>query len=452
MGLNLTNTLVQKRETFKSREPGEVRIFTCGPSTYRRPHIGNYRSFLYEDLLVRYLEYLGYTVHRVINFTDVEDKTIGEAAGQGESVSAITERVHDRFFEESAVLGLKLPEEIPRATATVDTAATIIRALEAKGYAYEHEGKYYFAASKVQNFGRLYGLDTSRWPDKPVRFGRDTYEGRRWNLGDFVLWHGEQTGDTLPEGSVWETQLGRGRPSWNVQDPSMIVAHLGEEIDIQCGGIDNLYRHHDYNIAVMEAYSGREFARYFLHGEHLVVEGSVMSKSKGNVLYTEHILERGYSPHHLRHFLISEHYRTKLNFTWDAFREASERIDGLRSAVASLQGDASEGEKRDSQGALPFDEIDSGDGSSSGVAGKGAASRPDRPADSESGNAVSSGPAAELRAAFEEAMNDDLSAGRALAGIEAVLSACSQTRLDRNERGAVAHELNRAHEVLGVLM
>lgn len=448
MALHLTNTLGQRREPFKSREPGEVRIFTCGPSTYRRPHIGNYRSFLYEDLLVRYLEYLGYTVHRVINFTDVEDKTIVEAAGQGESVSAITERVHDRFFEESAVLGLKLPAQIPRATATVDTAAEMIRTLEAKGYAYEHEGKYYFAASKVENFGRLYGLDTARWPERPVRFGRDTYEGRRWNLGDFVLWHGEETGDALPEGSVWETDLGRGRPSWNVQDPSMIVAHLGAEIDIQCGGVDNLYRHHDYNIAVMEAYSGREFARYFLHGEHLIVEGSVMSKSKGNVLYTEHILDRGYEPHHLRYFLLSEHYRKKLNFTWEAFQESCERIDTLRAAVAPLlvepSGGKSAGRKStETQGSLPFEE--------SGATSQDSPRESGPNAGSDSPEGASEGPAAELRAAFEEAMNEDLSAGRALGAIEAVISTFTPTRLTRKEQAAVAHELTRAHEVLGVL-
>lgn len=423
MELSLTNSLSGALETFESREPGEVRIFTCGPSTYRRPHIGNYRSFLYEDVLVRYLEYLGYTVYRVINFTDVEDKTVTEAAERGESIGAVTSRVQERFFEESETLGLKLPEQIPRATQSVDTAVEIIQALTDKGYAYEHGGKYYFDASRVKGFGRLYGLDTSRWPKKRVRFGRDTYEGRRWNLGDFVLWHGEEAGGTLPEGSVWSTAIGRGRPSWNIQDPAMIVANLGDQIDIQCGGVDNIYRHHDYNIAVMEAYSGREFARYFLHGEHLVVDSEVMSKSKGNVLYPEHILGKGYLPVHLRYFLLHEHYRSKLNFTWNYFDESVARIDRLRDRIASLIGRtvADQGKQQ----SLGFDEPES-----------------DRQ------NAA----AEELRGAFEASMNEDLSAGAAIEAIERFVSGAAVSKMDANDRHAVSGVMARAQHVLGVLV
>lgn len=427
MSLELTNTLGWKRERFESREPGVVRIFTCGPSTYRRPHIGNYRSFLYEDVLVRYLEYLGYTVHRVLNFTDVEDKTLNEAVAQGESVGAITGRVQERFFDEAHSLGLKLPAEIPRATTSVDTAVEIIQALERKGYAYEYGGKYYFDASRVKEFGRLYGLDTSRWPERRVRFGRDTYEGRRWNLGDFVLWHGERAGGVMPEGSSWDSAIGRGRPSWNVQDPSMIVANLGPQIDIQCGGIDNLYRHHDYNIAVMEAYSGKEFSRYFLHGEHLIVDGEVMSKSTGNVLYPEHIFDAGYQPHHLRFFLMHGHYREKLNFTWDGFRAASDWIDALRDEISELV-------------------------TLSGDAGAITDRTTNAPAHSEESRAAMSQPAQQLQAAFEDAMNSDLSAGLAMKRIaESISSLGSQASLSSDERLGVSAVLAQAHNVLGVL-
>ncbi|MFP4643437.1 MAG: class I tRNA ligase family protein [Spirochaetales bacterium] len=423
MALSLRNTLTGALEAFESREPGVVRIFTCGPSTYRRPHIGNYRSFLYEDLLVRYLEYLGYTVHRVINFTDVEDKTVTEAAARGESIGAVTSRVQEKFFEESELLQLKLPESIPRATESVDEAVRIIQALTQKGYAYEHAGKYYFDASRVKGFGRLFGLDTSRWPSRRVRFGRDTYEGRRWNLGDFVLWHGEEAGGTLPEGSVWETEIGRGRPSWNVQDPAMIVSNLGDQIDIQCGGIDNLYRHHDYNIAVMEAYSGREFARYFLHGEHLVVNSEVMSKSKGNVLYPEHILGNGYLPVHLRYFLLHEHYRSKLNFTWEYFGETVARIDRLRNAVAGVIEQIVPDRSR----------------------------QPDLGLD-EPGSERENTAAGELRTAFEDSMNADLSAGAAIEAIERFVSQLKVSDLDVNDRLAVSEVLARAQQVLRVLV
>ena len=423
MALSLTNTMTGTLEAFESRDPGKVRIFTCGPSTYRRPHIGNYRSFLYEDLLVRYLEYLGYTVHRVINFTDVEDKTVTEAAARGESIGAVTSRVQEKFFEESELLRLKLPDTIPRATESVDEAVHIIQALTQKGYAYEHGGKYYFDASRVKGFGRLFGLDTSRWPSKRVRFGWDTYEGRRWNLGDFVLWHGEEAGGTLPEGSVWETEIGRGRPSWNVQDPAMIVANLGDQIDIQCGGIDNLYRHHDYNIAVMEAYSGREFARYFLHGEHLVVDSEVMSKSKGNVLYPEHILGKGYLPVHLRYFLLHEHYRSKLNFTWEYFEETVSRINRLRDTIAVVIGQA-----------VPED-------------GKQPSLGLDEPGPERQNTAAD-----ELKSAFEESMNADLSAGAAIEAIERFVSELKVSDMDGNDRLAVSEVLARAQHVLGVLV
>ncbi len=427
--LQLMNTLGLRLETFESRTPGEVRIFTCGPSTYRRPHIGNYRSFLYEDLLVRYLEYLGFRVLRVINFTDVEDKTLSEAVEQGESVGSVTGRVQERFFEEADLLRLKLPDEIPRATTSVDTAVEIIEALTAKGYAYRHDGKYYFDASRVKGFGRLYGLDTSRWPNRRVRFGRDTYEGRRWNLGDFVLWHGVEAGGVMPEGSSWDTAIGSGRPSWNVQDPAMIVANLGPQIDIQCGGIDNLFRHHDYNIAVMEAYSGREFARYFLHGEHLIVDGEVMSKSKGNVLYTEHVLHEGYEPHHLRYFLMHEHYRAKLNFTWDAMAQVARWIDRLREVVSGfVDGSA---EERSSAGE---------DGATGGST-----------AERQTGQAMSDGPAATLRSAFESAMNHDLSAGRALSAVFDELSRIDPNALSSADRRELVDTIARIDSVVDVL-
>lgn len=336
----------REKETFKSMVPGEVKIFTCGPSTYRRPHIGNYRTFLYEDILVRYLNFLGYKVNRVINFTDVEDKTIVEAENKGKTVEEVTAEVHGHFFNEAELLGIILPDDIPRASTSVKEAVGIIKKLIEKGVAYWHDGNVFFDPLKHKGFGRLFGLDMSKWPDHKVRFKKDTYNGRRWNRGDFILWHGQR--NETDKSAYWETEIGPGRPAWNIQDPAMIVQKLGSQIDINCGGIDNIYRHHDYNIAVMESYSGRNFANYFLHGEHLVVEGTAMSKSRGNILYPDDLISKGYEPKHLRFFLIYTHYRKKLNFTHENFDRASARLDEFRKLAGTLLDTASTDGQRNS--------------------------------------------------------------------------------------------------------
>lgn len=331
-GLVLRNTLTKRMELFSPRDPGEVKVFTCGPSVYRRPHVGNYRSFLYEDVLVRYLEYLGYTVKRAINFTDVEDKTISTAAEEGTEVLQLTTPVVEIFHKECDLLGIKLPDEIPRSSTSVDEAVEIIQALIEKGHAYWHDGNVYFDPLTYEGFGEIFGLDMSRWPKHKVRFSKDTYNGLRWNLGDFILWHGH-TGD----GKIyWDTDIGPGRPAWNVQDPAMIKQTLGYELDIHCGGIDNLWRHHDYNRAVMESAAGVEFCRYWLHGEHLIVDGDKMSKSKGNVIYPEHLVDRGFDGRHIRFLLIYGYYRDKLNVT-DEFMDSRRRqLDELQEHVEHL--------------------------------------------------------------------------------------------------------------------
>jgi len=333
--LYLTNTLSGEKEIFRSTEEGAVKIFTCGPSVYRRAHIGNYRTFLYEDVLHRYLEYLGYRVRRIMNFTDVEDKAISEARKQGMTVLELTAAVEEIFLRDIRMLGLKIPD-IARSSTSVDEAVRLILALMDKGYAYRHGGDIFYDPLKFKDFGKLFGLDMSRWPKKTRRFRKDTYPGQRWNLGDFILWRGAKKENDNPS---WETELGRGRPAWNVQDAAMVSKHLGDRIDIACGGVDNLYRHHDYTIAIMEAVSGHPFAPYWLHGEHVLVDGTKMSKSKGNILYPDALLERGLTPQDVRFALIWTHYRRRLDLTASylervagklaAFREAAERLTGL---------------------------------------------------------------------------------------------------------------------------
>ncbi|MDY0040885.1 MAG: class I tRNA ligase family protein [Desulforhabdus sp.] len=330
--LKLNNTMSRKVESFKPRNDGQVKMFTCGPSIYRRPHVGNYRSFLWEDVLQRYLEFLDYRVERVINFTDVEDKAIAEAEKEGAEVKELTDSIAQQFLDDAVLLKIKLPDFIPRSSTSVDQAVELIKKLLEKGYAYRHANDVFYDPLKFKGFGKLFRLDMKQWPKEKKRFKRDTYPGRRWNLGDFILWHGYKDGDQL----YWDTEIGRGRPSWNIQDPAMITKHLGYQIDIACGGIDNIYRHHDYNIAVIEAVSGKEFSRYWLHGEHLLVDGKKMSKSRGNIIYPEDLLNDGYSAAQIRFYLIYGHHRKKMNLTRKNLQQTSNKLDILKGMIKEL--------------------------------------------------------------------------------------------------------------------
>ncbi len=335
------NTLTRKIESFKPREDRKVKMHTCGPSIYRQPHIGNYRTFLFEDILHRYLEYLGYKVTRLITLTDIEDKAIEEAEKEAVSVEKLVERNRKIFFEDSALLRMKTPTYsvcmLVCSSTAVDEAVELVKTLIEKGYAYyyNHKGRrnVYFDPLKFKDFGKLAHLDMSRWPTKKRRFHRDTYPGTPWNRGDFVLWHGFKEGDTV----YWDAEVGRGRPAWNVQDAAMVIKYLGFKIDVACGGVDNLVRHHDYTIAVAEGASGKELAHYWFHGEHLFVDGKKMSKSRGNVYYPRDLVERGYMGRHVRFFLIYGSYRRRLNFTFEKFRETSRKLDAFIDMVHGLE-------------------------------------------------------------------------------------------------------------------
>ncbi len=326
---NLYNTMTRKKEPFKARQDKLVKIFTCGPSIYQTTHIGNYRTFLFEDILVRYLEHLGYKVERVLNFTDVEDKAVDLAKKKGKKIKELTNDVVEKFNQEIKLLRIKPPTYNPRSSDSVNQAVKIIKELLKKDIAYWYQGDVFYDPLKFSGFGRLYGLDMTLWPKKKKRFKKDTYPGMRWNLGDFILWHGCREGENV----CFDDQLGSGRPSWNVQDTAMATKFLGFKIDICCGGIDNLYRHHDYNIAVAEGVSGETYANYWLHGAHLFIYGKKMSKSIGNIIYLEDLQKDGYPPESVRFYLIYSHYRKRLNFTKKQFQEASERLDGFKKLV-----------------------------------------------------------------------------------------------------------------------
>jgi cysteinyl-tRNA synthetase len=329
--LRVFNSLGKKMEIFRPVDPHCIDVFTCGPSVYQRSHIGNFRTFLFEDILIRYLEYSGFKVKRGMNLTNIEDKAFEEAQKRKRSVKELTEENIKVFFWDMKVLKIRMPDYLPRASETVDEAVEIIKELLSRKIAYWYRGNVYFDPLKYPRFGELYGLDMTKWSKKRRRFHKDTYPGMRWNLGDFILWHGDKGGDLS-----WDTPIGRGRPSWNIQDSSAILKHYHKTLSLYCGGIDNLFRHHDYSRAIIESVRPYPMARFWLHGHHLVVEGQKMSKSKGNIYYVEDLIKNGYTADEIRFFLIYGHYRKKLNYTKKKMESAVEKLRDLKRRAKAI--------------------------------------------------------------------------------------------------------------------
>lgn len=334
--LKLYNSLTRRLEDFTPKEAGKVKLVTCGPSIYQMPHIGNYRTFVFEDVLQRYLEYLGYEVERVLTITDIEDKAIAEAEKQNIPLKKLTDDNVEKFTKELKKLKIKIPDYMQRSSNIVNQSVSIIETLLEKGYAYwhTHEGRrnVYFDPLKFEGFGKLFRLDMTKWPKQRKRFHKDTYNGNRWNRGDFILWHGYKKGDKV----YMDTKIGKGRPSWNVQDPAMIPTDFGFKADIWCSGIDSTYRHHDYIIAVVESLTGKAPVRYWLHAAHLIFEGEKMSKRKGNIKYPNDLLEAECLWNHIRFFLIYGHYRRKLNFTFKDYNRFCKLLRSFRRMVKKL--------------------------------------------------------------------------------------------------------------------
>ena len=331
--LRLFNTFGRKISPFRKVNEKLVAIFTCGPSVYQRAHIGNFRTFLFEDILVRYLEYSGEKVKRGMNLTDIEDKAILEAEKKHTSVKQLTNNNIREFLGEMELLRMKVPDYLPRASESVKEAVEIIVCLIERKTAYWYKGNVYFDPLKFSGFGKLYGLEMSAWPVKKIRFHKDTYPGIQWNLGDFILWHGCKRG----EKAYWDTKIGRGRPSWNIQDPSMISRYFDETLSIYCGGIDNLYRHHDYSLAILESIRPYPMAKFWLHCQHLYVNGQKMSKSRGNIYYTDMLASEGYSMQEIRFFLIYGYYREKLYFSKEAMKTTVSTLRELKSLVNTIE-------------------------------------------------------------------------------------------------------------------
>jgi len=339
MAIQFYNTLTRQKEIFEPIEPGKVGLYTCGPTVYNFAHIGNLRTFTFEDLLRRHLEYRGYAVRHVKNITDVEDKIIRTCRETGESLKALTTRFFDAFLQDIDAIGLLRATEYPRATDHINDIVALIQTLLEKGYAYESDGSVYFRLGAFKDYGKLSHHDLDAL--KTGASGRvDSDEYATEDARDFALWKAwdEEDGPVF-----WETAIGKGRPGWHIECSAMSTKSLGPTFDIHSGGIDLMFPHHENEIAQSEAATGKPFVRYWLHCEHLIVEGRKMSKSLNNFFTLRDLLDRGYDPTALRYVLISTHYRQRLNFSFDAIEAAKETLHRVRDFRLRLRAVTGEG-------------------------------------------------------------------------------------------------------------
>ena len=323
MALRFFNTYSRKLEEFAPRDGKKIDIYTCGPTVYSRAHIGNFRAYMFEDLLVRHLEARGFKVHRVMNITDVDDKTIRGARESKQPLQKFTQQFKDAFFEDSDKLRIKRADDYPAATDQryIDKMIVMISALIAKGLAYQAEDKsVYYRINKFPNYGKLANINLDEL-QSTGRVKHDEYD--KEHIGDFALWKAWDEDD----GEVkWDSPWGPGRPGWHIECSAMATALLGDQIDMHCGGVDNIFPHHEAEIAQSEGVTGKKFVNMWLHCAHLLVDGQKMAKSLGNFYGVSDVLAKGYTGRELRYALIRVHYRTQLNFTWDGMKEARESL------------------------------------------------------------------------------------------------------------------------------
>jgi cysteinyl-tRNA synthetase len=333
MGLKFHNTLSRSLEPFLPGAPPHVGIYACGPTVYRPPHIGNFRTFIFNDLLHRFLEWKGFDVTFVMNLTDVEDKIIAEAAGLGVGIDDVTGPMTDAFFKDLATLGIRAADAYPRATEHITEMVDIIARLIERGHAYQTaDGSIYFDISSFPAYGRLARIDAAAIRSGAGLAGRaagiDADEYEKTDARDFALWKGAKDVDQQV-GAAWPTPWGTGRPGWHIECSAMSMAALGSTFDIHTGGEDLIFPHHEDEIAQSEGATGQPFVRYWLHVKHLLVNGEKMSKSKGNDFTIAQLLERGHTASSIRYLLISAQYRKELNFAFDG-------LDTARTAIQRL--------------------------------------------------------------------------------------------------------------------
>jgi cysteinyl-tRNA synthetase len=403
------NTLTRRKEKFVSLEEGKVRIYTCGPTVYDFAHIGNFRTFVFQDLLRRWLKYRGFKVIQVMNITDVDDKTIKGARKERIPLRQYTDYYMKAFFEDIEALNLERAEYYPRATDHIPEMVELIKRLMEKGYAYRGEdGSIYYDISKFKDYGKLSKLKIEELkPGARVKVDEYGKEEAR----DFALWKAwdEEDGDVF-----WETEIGKGRPGWHIECSTMAMKYLGETIDIHSGGVDLIFPHHENEIAQSEAATGKPFARYWLHSEHLLVEGRRMAKRYGNFYTLRDLIKMGYDPKAIRYLLMSTHYRQQLNFTFEGLEAAKGAVDRLTTFVRRL---------------LEADGVGCGEEVKRLMA--------------------------DVQKHFESAMDDDLNIGVALAAlfdfVRDVNKLMDENKLSRQEAEEVYDLMMKFDKVLGVI-
>lgn len=406
MTLRLFNTLSNQIEDFKTLKGNEVRMYTCGPTVYDFAHIGNFRTFIFQDLLKRYLTYQGFKINHVMNVTDVDDKTIAGALREKKPLKEFTGKYTDSFFEDLETLGIQPANQILFATDTVPAMVEMIKTLVQKNHAYEKDGSVYFRVASFKEYGKL---SKKKLEGNMVgaRVEQDEYEKEEG--ADFALWKKAKEED-VKVGAAWDSPWGKGRPGWHIECSTMsLQAFLGETFDIHTGGEDLIFPHHENEIAQSECATGKKFVNFWLHARHLLVDGKKMSKKDKNFYTLRDLLNKKINPYAIRYTLISGHYRQQLNFTFESLQASNESIRRVTNFWAdSLLDSAHLDKKKPSQSSFAQDIKE-----------------------------------------FEEALDDDLNVPKALSVIFDVVKKCYSRQM-KYEAGELKRFLHDVNQVLGV--
>ena len=414
--MKVHNSLTRRVEELTPLEGNEIRLYTCGPTVYNFAHIGNFRAYTFEDVLRRVIQFNGMKVRQVMNLTDVDDKTIKGANAAGVALTDYTKTYKDAFFADLKKLNIQPAEVYPAATDHIPEMIALVEKLMEKGVAYQSEDKsVYFKVREFPGYGKLAHIDFDS-QRTGLRCAADEYD--KENVGDFALWKAWEPSDG-PVG--WDSPWGRGRPGWHIECSAMSMKYLGETFDLHTGGIDNLFPHHENEIAQAEAATGKPFVKTWMHCAHLRVNGEKMSKSLGNFFTLRDLLDKGYTGREIRYVLINAHYRSGLNFAFAALDDARKSLEKIDRCVESLAGGRVE-------------HVERVEGGSTGDA-------PDW--------------AQKCLADFTDAVNDDLNIPRAFAALFSLVrqaNACLAQSGDQPVvRSSILSVFRRMDEVLGVV-
>ena len=330
--LRFFNTLTSQLEEFRPMREGEARMYYCGPTVWNYGHIGNFRSVMCTDILRRYLKFKGFEVTHVMNITDVDDRIITQSLEAGLPLDEYTAKYIVAFWEDFEALGCERPEVAPRATHHISEMVSLIEKLEERGHAYRSDDSVYYRISSFEEYGKLSKINfAGNIAGASERVDTDKYE--KEDARDFALWKGADS----PDEPAWDTEIGRGRPGWHIECSAMSMKYLGETFDIHTGGVDLIFPHHENEIAQSEGATNKQFVKYWIHYEHLKVNGESMSKSKGNYYTFRDLKEQGFDATAVRYYLLSVPYRKQINFTLEGLRAAEKTVEGLRDFHARLK-------------------------------------------------------------------------------------------------------------------